>query len=404
MTNKTRALADVLLNMLATVLPIALLQLLVFPLAADGMPSTEYGLLTTVYAVMGLFPGTLGLALCTIRLINCNWYAEGHGGDFQVISAELLVLGSVLVAILLHYYGITSPVRLALSLLTAAAWLLREYHLVAFRIKIDYRSIVINNALMAAGYAVGLAAFLLTGLWELILLSGQLLSLLFILKMSQLWREPIRKSNRVNETRKEVLSFSLASFLSRIVSYADRILLFPIVGGHLVSVYYVATLVGKILSMAIGPVGTVLLSYLAKEKTKSTKTFFLLFKISVALAIFGYILIMFIARWVVEFLYPQFADKAMLYVPITSASALIYAVFAVLNTFLVKFYSMRWQIRLYGVSSAFFLITSAIALRLFGLYGFCICYLTVNIIQLIAAVLIFLCLDPDSPSAVAETK
>ena len=298
-----RAIVDSALNVVAVALPTAALQLLVFPMAAAGLDSDSYGLLTTVFALMNLVPGTLGLALCNIRLLyNSNYADKGVAGDFPLLLRSSCLLAAVPSAGVLLFYGVREAANLIFALLTTCIWLMREYYGVAFRIRLDFKAVLICNVGLAVGYLAGYALFRVSTCWGVILLTGQLVSLALILSRTDLWKDPATKTELYSKVRTDVVQFSAAAFLSRCISYSDRVLLFPMIGGHLVSVYYVSTLIGKMLSMVITPLNTVLLSYISRGRTKPVKLFALLLASGLILASVGFVVVLLIAEPVLKVL------------------------------------------------------------------------------------------------------
>lgn len=392
-----RAIVDSALNVVAVALPTAALQLLVFPMAAAGLDSDSYGLLTTVFALMNLVPGTLGLALCNIRLLyNSNYADKGVAGDFPLLLRSSCLLAAVPIAGVLLFYGVREAANLIFALLTTCIWLMREYYGVAFRIRLDFKAVLICNVGLAVGYLAGYALFRVSTCWGVILLTGQLVSLALILSRTDLWKDQATKTELYSKVRTDVVQFSAAAFLSRCISYSDRVLLFPMIGGHLVSVYYVSTLIGKMLSMVITPLNTVLLSYISRGRTKPVKLFALLLASGLILASVGFVVVLLIAEPVLKVLYPQFVDEAMVYLPISSAAALVYSVSTVVNSFLVRFYDMSWQTRINALLLGVYVIFAYGGYLLGGLMGFCVGYLAVNVLQLLIIVCVFFFKPADS--------
>ena len=148
--------------------------------------------------------------------------------------------------------------------------------------------------------------------------------------------------------------------------------------------------------MVITPLNTVLLSYISRGRSKPVKLFRLLLFSGLALALAGFIVVMIVAEPVLRVLYPQFVEEAMVYLPISSAAALVYSVSTVVNSILVRFYDMSWQTRINALLLGVYVITAYSGYMLGGLMGFCIGYLSVNILQLLIIVGVFLFKPIDS--------
>lgn len=386
--NKKKAVLDVVLNIIAVTLPTLVLQLIAFPLVASTGSDEVYGLLTAEYSLMSLLPGTLGTSLNNVRLLYDIKYGE-RGGDFQLLclaSCSLTVVGTV---IALAYMGVGNAFGMLLICLAGIGWCVREYLLVAFRIKIDYKLILVNNALQALGYLLGCGLFFLGADYALVLLVGQLLPIVHLLHCTSLWREPCRHTAMLGRMACESAMYALSVFLGRAVSYSDRILLFPIVGARLVGVYYASSLVGKVLSMLVTPLTTVMLTYLAKARGKSDRQFTMILGLGTGMVVVGMLAIAVLARPVLAFLYPSYVDDAMQFVYIISLSGLVNTLASMLNPFVVRFYPMKWQVVINGIVLVVYLVVSFGLLGPFGLMGFCAGVLAANFLKLALTVVIY---------------
>ena len=395
---------DALLNIVAVAVPIVVLQLIVFPLAAAELTADTYGLVTAVYAIMSLIPGHLGLALCNIRLIYNNKYQDlGYHGDFTNLLIKLVAICVIAVSIMLAIYRVTALGTIVLVLVTSVIWLIREYAIVKFRIEINYKQILISNFSMALGYALGYVLFYLIGFWQLIILMGQLFALIYTLIVTDIYKEPFSSSQLLQEVKADLTYYSGAIFLSRGISYSDRIILYPLFGGELVAVYYVSSLIGKMISMAFAPLNTVVLTYIAKSNSKPRAVFTKLLLLGIVACAVGVLLIMIIGKPILSILYPAFVDEAMVYLPYTSAAALVYALNSILNTYIERYYAMSWQLKVNVVIAILYVIVAYLSFMRFGLFGFCAGLLMVNVIRIVVTVGIYYFLDADSKSLKADS-
>lgn len=399
MTKKKKVVIDVALNVVATALPLCVLQLAVLPLMAQDMSDDKYGLVVTTLSIFSVLPGVLGTALNNIRLIFQNKYdEEGLRGDFNVILLWSGIGCAIACAFLFVFFGETDPVSICLLFVAALTWISREYYLVAFRLRIDYRSILVCNMIQAFGYILGYGLFLVLNQWILVYLVGQGISFAYILYKSDLHKEPFKLTKLFSETVSSISALSISHFLTRFMGYSDRMLLFPIIGGASVGVYYVSTLVGKIASMAVNPINSVMLTYLSKRQNKPGKAFYITMLSGFIVCIVSYCLIMLFGRPVLGFLYPGYVDEAMVYLPITSVTALLYVLISIAQPFTLKYYSMKWQIIINGVTCLAYVLLGMLFLNVYGLMGFCVGVLIANTAKLLFMLAVYLFKKPDSKS------
>lgn len=404
MAGRKQIATDVALNVLATALPLCVLQLVILPLMAGNMSEGDYGLVVTTLSVFNVLPGVFGIALNNVRLVFQNKYDDaGVHGDFNVI---LLCSGLVCAAacvVLLVSFGTNDLASLLLVFVASLAWIAREYFLVAFRLSIDYKSILICNVVQTVGYVLGYGLFLAVHQWVLVYLVGQGLSLLYIVCKSGLHREPLQLTCLFKDVISSAAALSVSQFLSKFMAYSDRILLFPLLGGGAVGVYYISTLMGKIVSMAVAPINGVMLTYLSKRRSadRPRRAFWVAMLAALAACIAAYIAVMVLGRPVLGFLYPAYVDEAMVYLPVTSITAFAYVLISVAQPFTLKYYSMKWQVFINGFTCIAYVLLGLSLLSKFGLMGFCVGALVANVLKLLVMLAIYVLLKPDSKSLIS---
>ena len=399
MANKKKVIGDVALNVVATALPLCVLQLIILPLMAQDMQSDEYGLVVTTLSIYSVLPDVFGTVLNNIRLILNNRYIlEGEKGDFNLLLCVIGLSCAALCVVAVQIIGTVSTASIILFFLASIIWISRSYYLVAFRLIIDYKSILICNLVQLLGYFFGYLLFKLTNQWVFVYLTGQGLSLIYIFAKSDLHKEPIKPTKLFKKTASDVAALSVSQFLTKFMSYSDRILLYPVIGGSAVSVYYVSTLVGKIVSMAVNPINGVMLTYLSKGRRKSNKAFRLTMFSGFLVCAISYALILFFGRPVLGLLYPNYVNEAMAYLPITSITALLYVLISVAQPFTLKYYSMKWQIIINGGTGLVYVLLGMLLLNEYGLMGFCVGALVANAAKLLIMLGVNVLLSPDSKS------
>lgn len=382
---KNKVFGDMALNIIATAIPTFVIQIILLPLLGRRMDSNEYGLLVTILALLNVVPSTFGNTLNNIRLIYDRTYKiEKVEGDFNLILLLFTIFNILITGFLSIYYDKEiSIISLVLTVLVSIVWLAKEYFIVAFRIDINYKAILINNILHVIGYGVGYGLYIITDQWQLIYLCGYTFGLIYIFLRCNLWKEPLKFTRLFKNVTIQAVLLLVAGILMRMTVYADKLLLYPLIGGNDVSVYYVATFFGKIVALVVTPVTSVLLTYLTKEKEKQESVFVKTIKVGTVICILGYLGCILLSRPILGFLYPQYVDDAMNYIFITSATTVIYTMITIVNPFILKFYDMWWQIAINAVSVVTYVVLSIGLLKLFGLMGFCFGAMISNIIKLL---------------------
>ncbi len=267
--------------------------------------------------------------------------------------------------------------------------LLREYLIVSFRIHLNFKAIMYNNYLLGIGYIYGTYLFYLTGIWQYIFLLGYGFSLYYIIKKSDLILEPLVITKLFKKTTYNSVILLLSSLLKNVLNYADKLLIFPLLGPTAVSIYYTSTLIGKIMSMVITPINGVILSYLAKYENFSTKRFISILFATGIVGVVGYVFSILISPFVLHLLYPIWATDSLNYIYVTTATAIVGLIGSVVQPFVLKFTHMNWQLLINGSNVLVYVFFSILLYQQYGLMGFCIGILISNVYQLVLMIGIF---------------
>lgn len=390
--NKKKIVYDVLINIISSSIPIVLLQMLVLPYIARFMPGSKYGLVITVISVLNVVPSTIGNTLNNIRLIyNTEYEEEGYSGDFGFLLLQGSILNIIVMIIAIFFYGHNfNSIDIFSTILASSILLLNSYYIVAFRIKLNFWSILINNVVLSIGYIVGTILFKVTNLWQLIYLTGYIFNFVFLLSTTDIWKEKTNKTPLFKITHRETLQLLIANILKRLMNYADKLVIYPLMGGTAVAIYYAATILSKVISLIITPINGVAISYLSKLKNKPINLFRYTLIGGSMISIVGYIFIIFISRPMLSIMYPQYMNEAMRYIYVTSAATVLMVLNSMILPFVMKFCKMKWQIVINGITLGAYFILSLILFQYFGLMGFCVSLLISRLVNFMIMIIIYL--------------
>ena len=382
---KRKILSDVALNMFATFIPMFALQFFILPQIALKIDANLYGQIIAIVALINLSAGSLGSILNNSRLIVFKKYDDLEiQGDFNIFLGIFVLLNILFMILGLMYYGQELDLlTIALLVLVSVLLLLRTYASVDFRIKLNFKYILIDSILLFSGYAVGYIIFLISGYWLFIYLCGFVFSFIFVLKKTKILREPFKKTQLFKKTATQTLLLLGSGTLLSLGTYLDKLLLYPLLGGLTVSIYFTATILGQSIALAIGPITGVLLSYLAQMKKFSNHSFHVLLTISSIVGVIGYWLVILVSKPLLTIIYPQYAKEALNYIHVTTLSIIIIIISNIINAVLLKFCGAKWQIFINGIYLVVYIAASMILLNLYGLMGFCIGILIASIVKLV---------------------
>lgn len=369
-----KIIVDMFINIFAVSLPVVVLQFIVYPYLSKFLTEDAYGLMLTFYSLWFVISNSLGNVLNNIRLLNAKEYEEQNlVGDFKYLLVRYLIVNLAIIAVLTVVYSEKiSLVDILLSLLIATVLLIKAYIEVGFRIKLNYMGILTHNVLQCVGFLIGVVIVKYTGFWQLLFLMGFSLSCFYTIVKTGLLKEPLLKTHLYKNVRKQSDIYSLANFSCSSISYIDKIILYPLMGGECVSIYYTATIMGKVISMVSGPMTSVILSYISKWDKVRNRIITKILAIGVLISTVGYFVTIWISRPVIGFLFPQWVTTVMVYLPITTIAVLIQAFNSFLDPFVLKFYDIKWQIVINASSVIVYVVAALLLWNISGLMGFCV--------------------------------
>lgn len=372
--SKKNYIQDILLNIVATSVPLLVLQFIVLPGVNEAVGDDRYGLIVTLVSVFTLITSTSAGTLNNVRLLMDEQYQE-HGicGDFNVIQAVFAGLNAVLVIIVgtiyIGHFDFLQIIGLAAATVLICA---DGYYSVGFRLQLNYKRILVQKLLLSLGYYIGFRLFLITNYWLWIYIAGYAVELPYVLLRTDLIKESWKRTKLFVPTAKKEGILIVSSLIGGLSSYVDKLILYPILGGVVTSTYYVATLMGKGISLATFPISGVLLSYFSKIKSLSNNTVKSMSIFGWSAGILGYIVCLIIAKPLLGYLYPTLVNEAMVYLPVTLLGSVIGVQSTMLSPVVLKYCDTKWQIVISTVNVVGYLVIALFLLKLYGVMGFCI--------------------------------
>ncbi len=383
---------NVILNMFSSALPIAILQLFVLPTIAAKTGSVAYGQIIAMIGLITLGSEPFGSALNNTRLLMENKYNERWiKGDFNYLILFAVPLSIIFVVFACAFYvGETEFLIIVSVAIIATTVLVQKYYMVYFRICLDYRRVLVNSIVLCSGYLLGLYLFLKGGSYLLVYLLGGILSLLNTLLRNPLLKEPAKKTKLFSETARGSGTLLFVEFSNSFIKYADRLLLYPFLGGTAVSIYYSATVISKLISMAVAPISTVILSYFSRMITMTKGMFYRMLVFTTVVGVIGYFVCVVISRPILQLLYPDWFSESVALVAVTTATAVVDAIGSVIRPAVLKFRNIKWQFLLGGSNLVLYTSLAYVFYLIGGIRGFCFGLLINSIIQLTMRIIIFL--------------
>lgn len=360
--------------MLGVALQIGGIQLIILPVMSRSLPEDEYGLILTLVAVVDMFSITLGSSLCNARLIKIDVYNElKEEGDFAALSIIFSVFSSLCscgVSWLYCRKGLSIMLWTALFSITAFYF---SYFQVYIRLRREFYNDILTSIIVLFGYGVGFLLYKAFHIWQLVYIAGYLLGGIYCgVIYGKCYLEPLNITRLFGRTQKAVIDLSGASFIRQIVSYSDRLLMLPLLGGSTVATYYAATLAGKCLSLATNPLNGIVLSFLTGKKENHFKTFRKVVLFCFFSSGFFYTLFYYISKPVIKILYPQLYSGAVQILYLTTLYAVLEGISAMLTPLAMKLFNTSLQVVISLVSTVLYIVLVLCIVPFMGIKGYCL--------------------------------
>ena len=375
-----RTLSDFILRISSSVLTTLANQVVLLPLLAYIFDAEEYGLILTIFGIKNIISGTLGNSLYSTRLIvNSNYEEKGIAGDFNLLITISAILGAVIIGVVSFFVEGVSPIVWVLLVPVVMINTLNAYLTVWYPIKLQFKKSFVHSMVASVGTLFGAGLVYITKLWPLAYISSGVLCLLFILKKTEIFKEGFRKTELMGLTLGKWAVLILTTLLVNVVTYLDRLILYPLLGAEAVSTFSTASYFGKALSIVAMPVANVMLGYYAQRNFQmDRKLFWTINGICLGmLALFaGFSLLL--GKWVTGLLFPKLVADAAPYIFIANLSCAVAAIIQIVQSAAMKYAKTYWQLVVQIVFFAVYFGAGMILIKTDGLMGFCVASLIAN--------------------------
>ncbi len=350
MTKKKKGIfsvaSDLIFSIAGLMLMNGTLQLFINPALNNRIGEAAFGNYQSIFAVVSIMGTTFGVAANYSRMVRSREKKDTNG-DYNIFLAVISVLCvAVAAGTLIVYKSFSLAHFLLLSVLTVAT-VLRYYGDVNYRINLNYKGFFLYYAIITAGYCLGLMLFLFVSeQWMLTFIVGELAAVIFVLLGGNIFKGKnlLKPSVEFKGTVKSVGILSATNLLSSIAQQSDKIILRLAMDGEAVTVFYVATLLGKVVSLLTTPLNGVMIGYLTKYDGKFTRK--MLFIFAGALTALGAVALLgcYIASKIfVKLFYPDVYAVAEQYFFLASAGQIFYFISNCLMTVILRIASEKYQ-------------------------------------------------------------
>lgn len=375
--------SDSALSIAALVIVNCIAQFLVYPVWSRAFDAEKYGNIIYVMSLMNTFSVSIGVAANYARMTESS-KGVSHKGDYNVVLLTFSPLVGILCYVLIRLSNLGMPTgdsALAAVLSVVTMW--RYYADVEYRLSLNYKGYFLYYLTIGVGYLLGYGLFLMTKLWPLALIPGEMMGLLLVFARGDTFRgDAAHKSAFFLHNCKTILLLVLTNVINNAIFNGDRLLLQLMLNGAAVTLYYLASLVGKTMSLITTPLNSVIIGYLARYKGNiQKKTVHLIFLTTLVCIALGTGAAIIGSHILIRLLYPRNYADAKAYFLIANLTQVVYFISNIITTILLRFAKINRQLIIDTVYAVLFLLLCPTAAHFYGFPGFCTALLIVNFVR-----------------------
>ena len=261
------------------------IQLFIYPFIADKLGNEGFGQVRSMMALITITSCTLGVAANYSRMMTEKKYSPSNSNYIYILLGGSLVCIAIGIAYMCGL-GAFSPIGAILFAVLIILTAFRYYSDVDFKLKTDFFGYMIFYVSIAAGYSAGILVYMLTNQWFVSFIVGEVVGILFVILRGSIYKKPFAKPDASFPMVAKSMSYLLSSTLmENLTLNADGIVLVAFCGEEAVAIFYVASLLGKVIAMLSTPLNSLIISYLAKSNMRLNGKFWTV--VSLVVAVLG---------------------------------------------------------------------------------------------------------------------
>jgi O-antigen/teichoic acid export membrane protein len=379
---------DFVFSVLALIIYNGVLQLFIYPGLNDRMGEEAFGTVLYLISIISVMGAGFGTAASYSRMVAKKDRTQANGDyNLFLLTVSAISIGVTAVSLLIIKElkaGLFFPV-LILMIVTV----FRYYADVEYRMNIRFADYFFFFLMTSLGYCLGLFIYPNTGNWIYTLLIGEVFGIIYTVIRGKIFRPPFfQLSDSYRENYSSAFIISASNLISALILNSDRIFLRLLVGASEVTVFYTASLIGKIVAMLTTPLNGIIISYFTNYRLKITKKVFAaigggLIVISALLAV----LCSSVSYVFVKFKYPEVLEEARQYFFLANLGQILFFLSGSLMVVVLSFTKEKLQLVInivYVISFAAVVIPLCL---MFGVVGMAYGLVVVNLIRLIVTVI-----------------
>ncbi|MBQ9590292.1 MAG: hypothetical protein IJR29_08930 [Butyrivibrio sp.] len=346
---------DFVFSVLALIIYNGVLQLIVYPGLNAGMGADAFGTVLYLISVISIMGAGFGTAASYSRMMAKKDRTQENGDYnlFLIMIAGVSVVVSLISLLLLDRLFLGNYIQLLLLMIITVV---RYYADVEYRMTIRFVDYFLFFCSVSVGYCIGLAFYKslggisvripFIGNWSFALFLGEFFGIIYTIIRGKIFRPPFfRLSASFRENIRSVWLISASNLISALILNSDRILLRLMVGAREVTVFYTASLIGKIVAMLTTPLNGIIISYFTNYKIKLSKKIFTLIGAGMTvLSVFGALVCTVVSMLFVKMMYPDVFEQAKDYFFMANLGQILYFISGSLMVIVLSFTKEKLQL------------------------------------------------------------
>ncbi|MCR5566909.1 MAG: hypothetical protein K6F61_08650 [Clostridiales bacterium] len=361
-------------------------QFAVYPVWNRVLGNEAYGRILYLIAGMNILAISMGVACNYARMkASAEGKTENRPYSSVLLAASCSMIPWCLLVALFAGQGGPDPAETALLIPLGAAVMWRFYADVEYRLSLNYKGFFAYYLAVSAGYGAGVGLFLWLKLWPLALLPGELLGIALVYwRGTVLKRIPAENPPADKAAVRMIMTLLTTEVIGSLILNGDRLLLNWLVNAIAVTVYYQASLAGKITALVTTPLNSVLIGYLSRVKGGLTKQ--MMNRVTAAAVIVlpvASALCTAASHLLIRIFYPLNYDLVSPYFLMASVAHVACFVSSVAATVLLRFCKTGYQLYINLVYAGLFIVLCIPGTLLWQVEGLCAGMMTAGLLKLV---------------------
>ena len=387
----TRVASDMIFSIAAVVILNAVIQLFIYPSFNRKLGPEAYGEAITVMSMVAVMGIGFGIAANYSRMVMSTKKRDVKG-DYNIfllmIWALCVPVAFFTAKVFVSEFSVLNALFIALLMISTVT---RYYSDAEFKLNINYKGYFVYNICIAAGYSLGMPIFFKTGNWMIPMIIGEIAAVVYTAIRGSLYHRPLlKKSEYFREDFKSFSVLSCSYVADTLIQNADRLLLNAMFSdGTMVTTFYNAALIGKVIALLTTSLNTVLIGYLSKFDGKFTKKFYNFITVGLfAIGVVAALACTVVSHIFIRLMYPDTYEACKPYFFIANAGQVLYFISSTIMIVVLRFADEKYQMQMNVLYTVLYLVVVPVCTYFFQIWGLAFGILAVNFIKFLIVYLI----------------